>query len=97
VKDDRLYLIYIHECIERTYPYAEEGPEAFFSETKTQDAVLRNLQTLGESTQRLSDCLKVTYPDVDWRGIRAFRNVLAHNYLGIDMALRLPNRPPRGQ
>jgi uncharacterized protein with HEPN domain len=47
-----------------------------------QDAVLRNLQTLPEATQRLSDKLKAAHPQVEWDRIAAFRNVLVHNYLG---------------
>jgi uncharacterized protein with HEPN domain len=43
VKDDRLYLIHIQECIRRIEQYTAEGREAFFVDTKTQDAVLRNL------------------------------------------------------
>lgn len=50
-----------------------------------QDAVVRNLQTLAESTQRLSASLKATEPDVPWDSIAGFRNVLVHNYLGIDL------------
>ena len=38
-----------------------------------------------ESTQRLSDALKIAHPDVEWRRIIAFRNVLVHDYLGIDL------------
>jgi uncharacterized protein with HEPN domain len=50
-----------------------------------QDAVLRNLQTMAESTQRLSDELKESHPEIEWRYIAAFRNVLVHDYLGIDI------------
>ena len=50
-----------------------------------QDAVLRNLQTLAESTQRISDELKALHPEVDWRAIAGFRNVLVHDYLGINL------------
>lgn len=46
------------------------------------DAVLRNLQTLCEATRLLPDDLKGAYPDVPWREISGFRNILAHNYLG---------------
>ncbi len=54
-------------------------------DTKTQDAVIRNLQTLAESTQRLSDELRQKYPDIAWRNIAAFRNVAVHDYLGMDL------------
>jgi len=50
-----------------------------------QDAVLRNLQTMSESTQRLSEALKAMHPEVEWQRIVAFRNVLVHDYLGIDL------------
>jgi len=58
VKDDRLYLIHICECIGRIERYTVEGKETFLRDEKTQDAVLHNLQTLAESTQRLSDAAK---------------------------------------
>jgi uncharacterized protein with HEPN domain len=58
---------------------------AFMADTRTQDAVLRNLHTLAESSQRISDTLKVTQPDMDWRAIAAFRNVVVHDYLGVDL------------
>lgn len=61
------------------------GKDAFFADIKTQDAVLRVLQTLAESTQRISDPLKTNHPEVDWRNISAFRNVVVHGYLSIDL------------
>jgi uncharacterized protein with HEPN domain len=85
VRDDRLYLIHITECIERIERYTAGGQYAFVSDTMIQDAVLRNLHTLSESTQRLSDALKDQHPEVDWTSIAAFRNVVVHDYLGIDL------------
>ena len=55
------------------------------SSSQTQDAVLRNLHTLSESTQHLSDPLKERYPQVPWRSISAFRNVVVHAYLNISI------------
>ena len=52
-----------------------------------QDAVIRNLQTMAESTQRLSEALKMTHPEIEWVRIAAFRNVVVHGNLGIDMTL----------
>ena len=46
-----------------------------------QDAVVRNLQTLAESSQKLSEKVKNTQTGVDWRAIAGFRNVLVHDYL----------------
>lgn len=85
MKDDRLYLIHIMECIERIERYTASGRDAFFSDTMIQDAVLRNLHTLSESTQRLSAGLKDRHPKVDWYSIAGFRNVIVHDYLGVDL------------
>ncbi len=46
------------------------------------DASLRNLQTLSEATQMLPEPLKAQFPDIPWREISDFRNILVHNYLG---------------
>ncbi len=46
------------------------------------DAALRNLQTLSEATQHLPDDQKAARPDIPWRDISGFRNILVHNYLG---------------
>lgn len=84
-RDDRLYLFHIRECIARIEQYISAGRADFFSDTKTQDAVLRNLHTLAESSQRISERMKALQPQIDWRNIAAFRNVLVHDYLGIDL------------
>jgi len=52
-----------------------------------QDAVVRNLQVLSESTQRLSEELKSRYTAVEWRKIADFRNRLVHDYLGVDLEI----------
>src|SRR5919106_1655379 len=85
MKDDAVYLRHILECIRRIEANAAGGREQFMASHTLQDAVLRNLQTMTESTQRLSDALKSAHPDVEWRRIIAFRNVLVHDYLGIDL------------
>ena len=46
------------------------------------DATLRNLQTLSEATQLLPQDKKLQYPEIPWREISGFRNILVHNYLG---------------
>jgi uncharacterized protein with HEPN domain len=84
MKDDRLYLVHIQECIARIEEYVAGGQQAFMDSQLIQDAVLRNLQVLAESTQRLSDAIKARSSDVDWRAIAGFRNVLVHDYLGVD-------------
>jgi uncharacterized protein with HEPN domain len=82
---DKLYLIHILECIEKIEDYTNEGKDFFEEDSKTQDAVLRNLQTLSESSMRISEELQLQYSTVPWREIHAFRNVVVHDYLGVEL------------
>jgi uncharacterized protein with HEPN domain len=83
---DKVYIQHILECIEKINQYTDRDKERFISDDLIQDGVLRRLQTMAESTQRLSEELKQTMTDVDWRALSGFRNVLVHDYLnGIDL------------
>ena len=82
VHDDRVYLEHILECAARIRGYTCNGKTEFMESVLVQDAVLWRLQTMAESTQRLSDGLKAQAPEVDWRALSGFRNVLVHDYLG---------------
>lgn len=82
---DRVYLVHILECIARIERYTSDGKHSFFADTLLQDAVIRNLQILAESTTRLSDALKTRHQEVEWRNIAGFRNVVVHDYLGVDL------------
>ena len=82
---DRVLLDHIRECIERIEEYTGRERPVFFDSHLVQDAVVRNLQTLAESTQRLSEAIKDHEKDVPWRAIAGFRNVLVHGYLVIDL------------
>lgn len=83
---DRLLLAHMRECIERVREYTAGDKARFEASRLVQDAVIRNLQTLTESSQRLSDHIKFTEPQVPWRELSGFRNVIVHGYLGIDLA-----------
>jgi len=85
MKDDQLYLIHISECIERIEAYVSGiDKRAFMASSLVQDAVIRNLQIMAESTRRVSDRLKEAQPKIDWHKIAGFRNILVHDYLGVD-------------
>lgn len=84
MKDDRVYLLHIQQCIADIDEYIAGGHDAFTDSKLILDAVVRKLQILAESTIRLPDELKNTYPQVDWRAIRGFRNFVVHQYLDID-------------
>lgn len=85
MKSDTLYKIHIRECIERIMAYTSGvDQDQFIASSLIQDAVLRNLQVLAESTQRLSDAFKSQHEAVAWHKISGLRNILVHDYLGID-------------
>lgn len=83
-ESDDVLLAHILECVDRIRDYTSGDRSTFFGSRLVQDAVIRNLQTLAESTQRLSGPLKATATGVPWRAIAGFRNVLTHGYLGLD-------------
>ena len=85
MKDDRLYVIHIGECLARIAQYVAGGRETFMHSTLIQDAVLRNLQTIGQSVSRLSEAMRGAHPEINWRSIIGLRNVLVHDYLGINL------------
>jgi uncharacterized protein with HEPN domain len=81
---DPVYLDHIREAIERITAYSAAGREEFFSNRMAQDAVIRNFEVIGEAVRHLSDGLKDRRPDVPWRRIAGFRNVLIHDYMNVD-------------
>ena len=87
MREDRVYLQHIAECIRRIEENTSKGREEFLQSHTLQDAVLRNLQTMSEATQRLSEDRKNKYLQIEWSRIVAFRHVLVHNYLGIDLEI----------
>lgn len=85
MRDDRLYLSNIKECIERIETYTDDGREIFLQTTLIQDAVIRNFEIIGEATKRLSPELRAAYPDVPWQQLAGFRDVLIHDYLKVNL------------
>ena len=57
----------------------------FCKDPKTIDAVIRNLEIIGEAARRLPEEIRIKYPDVEWHKIISLRNVLIHEYPGIDL------------
>jgi uncharacterized protein with HEPN domain len=84
MKRDVVYLDHIREAIERITSYSAAGREEFFRNPMAQDAVIRNFEIIGEAVRHLSDDLKDRRPDVPWRRVAGFRNVLIHDYMNVD-------------
>jgi uncharacterized protein with HEPN domain len=87
-KDPAVYLRHILDCIARIEGYVRDGREAFLGDTKTQDAVIRNLEVIGQAVKDLgTDALGTRNASVPWVAVAGLRNVLAHQYLGVDINL----------
>jgi uncharacterized protein with HEPN domain len=58
---------------------------AFAKDSKTQDAVVRNLEIIGEASGRLPEPVRIAAQEIEWRKIVGLRNILAHEYFGISL------------
>jgi uncharacterized protein with HEPN domain len=82
---DRVLLAHMRDCLDRILEYTNAERSRFDASRLVQDGVIRNLQTLAESSQRLSSEIKATEPQIPWRELAGFRNVIVHGYLGVDL------------
>lgn len=73
-------LEHILEAAERIAIYAAPGEEAFLADPMRQDAIIRNLEIIGEAAGRLSRELRDAHPEVPWADVIGHRNVLIHDY-----------------
>jgi uncharacterized protein with HEPN domain len=83
-KDSRVYLAHIMECIQKIERFTEGGKERFLEDELIQDAVLRNFEVIGEAAKRLDEAYRATHPEIPWRAIAGLRDVLIHQYEGVD-------------
>lgn len=87
MKDDRTYLEHIRDAIASIESFTQAGEDGFKQSDLIQSGVLYKLQTLAETTQRLSNAARLAHAEVNWVGIRGFRNRLVHDYLAINLDL----------
>ena len=80
---DRLYLQHILDAIARIERFTAEGRSAFMADEKTQSAVVRQLEIIGEASKRVSEELKAATPDLPWREMAATRDRLIHGYFTV--------------
>ncbi len=87
-KETKVYLAHARDCCARVIEYTRDGPHSLFDDQKTQDAVLRNLEIIGQCFKDANlILLEADYPEIPWRDIAAFRNILAHAYLGVELKM----------
>ena len=89
MKNSWVYIATALECIDLIMEYTSGlTQETFLADRKTQDAVVRNFEVIGQAPKDYGlDALKEKRPDIPWSQITGMRNVLAHEYLGVDMIL----------
>jgi uncharacterized protein with HEPN domain len=87
VKDAAVFLRHIQDAIARIEAYTAGGQGAFLSDSMVQDAVIRNLEVIGEAVKNLPSDLRQQHPKIPWRSITALRNVLIHEYFGVDLEI----------
>ncbi len=85
MKDDQVYLRHILDAIEKIESYISVGHDVFMTTSHWQDAVIRQLEIIGEATKRLSEDLRSRHAQVPWRRIAGLRDVLIHDYMGVDL------------
>ncbi|MDJ0729806.1 MAG: DUF86 domain-containing protein [Crocosphaera sp.] len=85
MNDDHIYLVDILERIKRIESYTKEGKETFYTSFLIQDGVIRCFEVIGEAVKQLSPGIREKYSNLTWRKIAGFRDVLIHNYMGIDL------------
>lgn len=84
MKDDKEKLEKILECIDRVMEYTKDGKEKFFENSLIQDAVVRNIQVIGDAVKELSPELKEKYSDVPWRSASRMRDQVTHRYFDVN-------------
>lgn len=84
-RNDALFLKDMSQACDRIARFtAGVSREQFLADERTYHAVLRNLEIIGEAAKHISENMREKFPAVEWRKITAFRDIVAHEYFGID-------------
>ncbi len=87
-RNDKLLLTDMLEAVSSIFEYVGTMDfNSFINDKKTIDAVVRNFEIIGEASKMISEDTKTFYPMIEWREMTDFRNVLIHNYFGIDYTI----------
>ena len=84
-KDPKIFLTHIAQSIELVLGYVSDvSEESFGGDLQLQDAVVRRLEIIGEAVRNMPESYRARHPEVPWRDIVDFRNVLIHEYFIVD-------------
>jgi uncharacterized protein with HEPN domain len=85
--DSQVYLLHIRDAIVKIETYIKSGDKEFFNNKMIQDAVIRNLEIVGEATKKLPEEIRDRRPEVPWSRIAGMRDVLIHDYFEVDLQI----------
>jgi uncharacterized protein with HEPN domain len=86
-RDERLSLADIRDAIQRALSYTARGRAAFFADPMTQDAVVRNLEVMGQAVKGLTQATRDAHPEIPWKKIAATRDRVIHGYFRVDLEI----------
>lgn len=87
MKTERDYLVDILDYVGKIEQFTQEGREAFYADERTQYAVIRCYEVIGEIAKRIPDAILQKQPHIPWKKIRGFRDYLAHHYEEVTLAI----------
>lgn len=86
-REERFFLEDIGTAIDRIVHYASRGRDHFMATTETQDAIVRNLEIIGEASKRITPETRAREPKVPWTAITGTRDRLIHGYFALNLEL----------
>jgi uncharacterized protein with HEPN domain len=88
IKDDLAYIEHILDCIRKINEFSKGlSFKEFKSSELIQDAIIRNIEIIGEASKKISSDTKQTYYKIPWKEIAGMRDKLIHDYLGVDVTV----------
>ncbi|MFZ2148195.1 MAG: DUF86 domain-containing protein [Sedimentisphaerales bacterium] len=87
-KDPKIFLEHILQCIELIEEYMEGVTKKQFLESvQLQDSIIRRIEIMGEAIKNIPKQVKDRYTDIAWKEIAGMRDILIHEYFGVDLGL----------